>query len=295
MPSLVPKDAAFVTTDLIYSTVTGGKKPFQWINPPPVGTPLTNMDAGHHDWNITDLRSPQTDQDDFGLDKSGFAAVVSPSSMAYADWTNEEIIKSKYYVEVEALLKKQTGAHKVTIFDHTIRRQTLTQLGVEDTPETRQPVSRVHVDQTPESAIRRVRRHDPDQAEDLLKGRVQLINIWRPLRGPVQDVPLAVADYRSLSTPADFTPCDLIYSPEQIGETFVVNHNPQHKWYYLSEMQPSEALLLKCYDSASTVNNPLDGIAALTPHTAFQDSRYFGKPGVEPRESIELRALVYSN
>jgi len=109
------------------------------------------------------------------------------------------------------------------------------------------------------------------------------------------NVALAVADYRSLDTKKDVVPTDLIYTPEQIGETLTVLYNPSQKWYYLSDMQPSEALLLKCFDSLSTTENPKEGIASLAPHTAFQDARYVGKSGIEPRESIEIRALVYSS
>ena len=87
----------------------------------------------------------------------------------------------------------------------------------------------------------------------------------------------------------DLTPSDLIYSlePRNVGETFLVKYNPAHTWFYWSEMQPHEALALKCYDTASVAgknadrNNP---IAALVPHTAFADPKYENDPDVEPRE-----------
>ena len=66
-----------------------------------------------------------------------------------------------------------------SIFDHTIRRHPPKGTVVRDTPSTRMPVNRVHVDQTPESGRARVFRHDPDEAEDFMKGRVRLINVWR--------------------------------------------------------------------------------------------------------------------
>jgi hypothetical protein len=50
-------------------------------------------------------------------------------------------------------------------------------------------------------------------------------------------------------------------------------------------MQPHEALLLKCYDSAT------DGRARFVPHTAFIDPT--APEDAPPRESIELRTLVF--
>ena len=123
----------------------------------------------------------------------------------------------------------------------------------------------------------------PDEAESLLRGRVQVINLWRPIRGPLQDAPLAVADARSVA-PADLVGQDLVY-PDRVGETYAVTFNPAHRWFYVPDMQPHEALLLKCYDSAT------DGRARFAPHTAFEDpSARANKP---PRESIELRTLVF--
>lgn len=61
-------------------------------------------------------------------------------------------------------------------------------------------------------------RHTGDDAERLLRGRAQLINLWRPLRGPVLDVPLAFADARTLNK-SDLVPSRLIY-PDREGQTF---------------------------------------------------------------------------
>ena len=50
-------------------------------------------------------------------------------------------------------------------------------------------------------------------------------------------------------------------------------------------MRADEALLLKCYDSAT------DGRTRFVPHTAFIDPTT--PPDTPPRESIELRTLVF--
>ncbi len=153
--------------------------------------------------------------------------------------------------------------------------------GAPDAP--RQPATRVHVDQTVKSGPQRVRDLLPDEAERLLAGRVQIINLWRPIVGPLWDHPLAVADARSVD-PADLIPSDLIFA-DRIGEIYAVRHSPAQRWFYLSGMRPDEALLLKCYDSA------VDGRARFAPHTAFIDST--APADSPPRESIELRTLVF--
>jgi len=199
---------------LSYQVVPKGEKPWTWINPQPAGEDKENISLKQYPWTIQDIRGHEAE---YNTNNAGFAALKRPTKLQYDDWAKEDKIRGTYYAEVEQLLKEQTGAHKVTIFDHTIRRRPPPGEEVPDTPDTRQPVSRVHVDQTPESAVKRVRRHDPEQADELLKGRVRLINVWRPFR-EVKDIPLAMADFRSVDTSRDLQPCDLIYSREQVGK-----------------------------------------------------------------------------
>jgi hypothetical protein len=143
-------------------------------------------------------------------------------------------------------------------------------------------VQRVHIDQSYTAALSRVPYHLPQDSDELLKGRVQIINVWRPIR-TIQRDPLAVADADSVPD-SDLVATGLIY-PNRKGETFQVRHNEQHRWYYKSGLEPSEVLLIKCFDSKT------DGRARRVPHTAFVD------PGVSAdvpaRESIEVRALVF--
>lgn len=147
----------------------------------------------------------------------------------------------------------------------------------------RQPVGRVHVDHTAKSGPQRVRDLIPDDAEELLKGRVQIINLWRPIRGPLRDSPLAVCDARTVRFD-ELVPTDLVYQ-HRIGETYSVKFNPEHRWFYFPEMTTEEILLLKCFDSK------IDGRARFAPHTAFVDPPT--PPNAPPRESIELRTLVF--
>jgi hypothetical protein len=123
----------------------------------------------------------------------------------------------------------------------------------------------------------------PGEADELLRGRVQVINVWRPIRGPLKDTPLAVCDASTVK-PEQLVPSDLVYK-DRVGETYGVTFDPRHRWFYAPDMQTDEALLLKCYDSST------DGRARFAPHTAFTDPTT--PADAPPRESIEIRTLVF--
>jgi len=251
-------------------------RPFTYTYPPPDGQPRSNITAEPHCVPIRDLR-PIADR--VSLDREGFAVAQGPSALR--DFGDEAAIRAVYYPESARILQAATGAARVHIFDHTIRRQVP---GAEDRAGgARQPVARVHVDHTEWSGPQRVRDLLPDGAEALLRGRVQIVNLWRPIAGPVRDMPLAVCDTTTVA-PGDLVASDLIY-PDRRGETYQVRFNPAHRWYWLPEMTPEEALLLKVYDSAR------DGTARFSPHTAFADPG--APPDAPPRQSIELRALLF--
>lgn len=251
------------------------RKPQTYNFDPPAGVPRQNFNNAAQEVLIEDIRGREGD---FTIDGQGFAALRHRSQEA--DFVSEESIRALYYPESEALLRSLLGAERVLIFDHTIRRR---DPAGADREGARQPVARVHVDQTQRSGRERVFRHLPEEAETLVRGRVRIINLWRPIRGPVFDHPLAVADGASLR-PSDLVATDLLYR-DRTGETYSVTYDPGQRWYYWSAMQPDEVLLLKCYDSKET------GVARFAPHTAFADPRV--SPDVPPRQSIELRALVF--
>jgi hypothetical protein len=243
------------------------------------GTDATRSNLTHepHRVRIHSLRPIQTE---LGLDQEGFALVEHKS--AVDDFWNDDEVREIYYPEAQRFIAAKTGAARVFIFDHLQRRRVPGR--VDRMPGgPRQPATRVHVDHTARSGPQRVRDLLPDEAEELLKGRVQVINMWRPIRGPLRDAPLAVCDARTVD-PRDLVPSDLVYR-ERVGETYSVKWNPAHRWYYAPEMRTDEALLLKIADTREDV------AARFMPHTSFTDPTT--PPDAFPRESIELRTLVF--
>jgi len=280
-PSLtLSSEPASVSTTLNYFTPPkDGARPYNTINPDPAtGQRVKNWVPAEYPVEITNVRALKGELP--SLDQHGFQYVKHESKeKAFVD--SEEALKD-YYEETVELIKTVTGAKKAVIFDHTIRRRPT--IPTPDTPLSRQPVPLVHVDQTPNSARDRVYRHVPDEADELVKGRFQIINVWRPIGHPAFDTPLALGDGR-LIKPENLVPTALVY-PDREGETFSVAHSDAYRWYYLRGMTPSEAAFIKCFDS-----QPVEGGAKLTPHTAFVDPTT--PKDAKPRESIEMRALVF--
>ena len=127
------------------------------------------------------------------------------------------------------------------IFDHTLRCRIPGAIDrTRDAP--RQPATRVHVDHTAKSGPQPVRDLMGEDARELLHGRVQVINLWRPIHGALRDAPLAVCDASTVAD-ADLVPSGLVY-PDRVGETYSVTYSPAHRWFYAPEMPADEALLL---------------------------------------------------
>jgi hypothetical protein len=209
------------------------------------------------------------------LDREGF--VLQRCGTAVRNFYDPAEIRAVYYPEVEQLLRDVTGAPMACAFEHDVRRAE--SAGARG-QSAREPVRVVHDDYTEKSAPERVRLYLPDQAEVLLKRRFAVINVWRPVRGPVRDTPLAVCYAQTLA------PDDLVPTSEGVKhEVYLFKFRPTHRWCYFPEMQTDEAILLKCFDSSR------GGCARLTAHTAIDLPPAQVSP--PPRESIEVRALVF--
>ena len=265
-----------VDAELNYLTPMA-ERPRNYTYEPPAGVQRSNTVPEAHTVPIYDMRPIAWE---IALDDTGFALVGAET--AVRDFWNDDEIRDVYYPEAERAIADATGAERVFIFDHTRRRRIA---GADDrTPGVpRQPATRVHVDHTERSGPQRVRDLLGAEGEGLLRGRVQVINLWRPIRGPLRDAPLALCDARSVA-PSDLVPADLVYA-NRTGETYAVTYNPRHRWFYAPEMRADEGLLIKCFDSMT------DGRARFAPHTSFVDPT--APVDVLPRESIEIRSLVF--
>jgi hypothetical protein len=215
------------------------------------------------------------------LDREGF--VLLRQETAVTDFYDDDQVERVYYPEIETLLRRATGAERVVVFDATRRSDAGT--GASNRDGLRRPASRVHVDYTERSGPQRVRdllgEAEAKRLADA-SARIIQLNVWRPIRGPVERSPLAVADGSSVRF-EDLIATDQVF-PDRVGEIYHLAYHPSQRWYYASRMTPDEALLIKGWDSLD------DGRTRFTPHGAFElpDT----PADAAPRESIEVRTLM---
>lgn len=214
--------------------------------------------------------------EELSIDVQGFDLIHAPTRLGPVTDDSDPVIARDYHPEVEGILKKHTGADEIVLFDHTIR--------IASNEAGRLPVMHAHNDYTESSAPKRVADLiGATAAERWFRGRVAQVNLWRPLRGPVKALPLALADARSLG-PADLRETALVFD-DRVGQIYHLDYNPAQRWTYFPEMTPDEAILIKGYDSAT------DGRSRFTPHTAFADPST--PPDAPARHSIEARAFLF--
>lgn len=276
MAQIATASLPYIQASLNYLAATG-EKPVTYAYPPPPGVPWSTAEAEEHATDIHDLRPAASH---LLLDGVGFEFLSHRS--AVRNFWDEEEIRRVYYPESIEFLKRVTGANEARIFDHTLRRRVVGE--ADRSPGVpRQPANRVHVDQTAASGAARLRHEYPDEADALLRRRVAIVNLWRPIKSPVLDAPLAVCDALSVE-PRDLIASDLVFRDRR-GETYNLVYNPGQRWFYAPQMRADEVLLLKCFDSRE------DGaVARFAPHAAFIDPT--APRDAPPRESIELRAFV---
>lgn len=263
-----------VTVDIPYTVDTGEKLVNETFGP----NNIRRRKTGTHDLQTMTVYNGRLSADQFSLEEHGFKLVEHKTKVA--DFFDEAQLKTVYYPEVEALIRRESGAARVAIFDHTLRS------GEEAEREAkliREPVLSAHNDYTEWSGPNRVREFLPDEADELLKRRFAIIQVWRAINRPIQSNPLAVADAKSVAM-EDLLVAERRY-PHRVGQTYRLKHNPNHRWFYFPEMRRDEALVFKVYDSEK------DGRARFTPHTSFNDPA--SPPNARPRQSIEARAFAF--
>jgi hypothetical protein len=276
MNAVLDRSAARDVEAVINYTRKSEVRPVNYTFDPPPGVPRYSGENDSRSVLIRDAREARG----LSLDVNGFELLQHDGTLHHWDaFRDDQRVRTVDYPEVTAAVRAHTGADKVVIFDHTLRDSSV----APGHATLRDPVRRVHDDQTFESAPRRVSRHlTAEEAAWRLKRRFAIINFWRPIGGPVRRSPLAICDARTIEQ-GDLIASDLVY-PDWVGETYGVAYNSNHTWYWYPRQQVWEATLLKIYDSAT------DGRARLTAHTAFELPE---SSAAVPRRSIEIRLMLF--
>jgi hypothetical protein len=262
----------FIEAELNYLVDTGEK-------PASYSRELGSQRTGKYEEHAVTIYNGRAIAHHLSLEREGFIFINHETKVR--NFYDDNEVRSVYYPEIEQLVKELSGATRVLVFDHTLRSA---DSATRDAKKISGPVPNVHNDYTEWSGPQRVRDLLPAaEAEELLKHRFAVIQVWRPIRGSVQMEPLGIADAQSIGT-KELIASARVY-PDRIGEVYHITFNPDHRWYYFPNMQRNEALVFKCYDSER------DGRARWTAHAAFNDPS--SPPDASPRESIEMRTLAF--
>lgn len=262
--------------------------------------PGAEVNTGSYETHAVKVRDGRPIADHFELDTHGF--VLAAHESAVSDFFDNDEIADTYVDEAEALVARLTGADFVASRGWMCRNSgEHKQRKVENYSHNggiQPPAAEAHVDFTRESAdaIAAATFEERFAGEKPYR-RFLVTSLWRTFSPPPQDWPLALCDGRSVErdegTPNALVVVDEI--PDQdtmLGElgpgqavvtADVFRYRPGHRWWYFSNMNRDEAILLKFYDSD-------DSVVQRVPHTAFKDMSF---PGANVRHSIELRSVAY--
>lgn len=268
-----PHPAATVEADIGFLVPRPGR-PFAYGGEPPDGAQPATIEFEARRVQIRDVRFHAP----LSLAANGAALGHWPTRVT--DFYDDDELHRRYYPEAAEIIATVLGAARVIVFDHNVRRGDGADPIALRYPVAR-PVHHAHVDYTQLSANQRLQRQLRADRGSLVGTRFMQVNLWRPIRAPLRDAPLAICDGATVST-SSLRVADLRY-PDRTGELYYLAYEPEQRWYFASDMAVEEAWLFKNFDSDS------GACARQAPHSAFQDPRV---RLTVPRESIEVRALA---
>jgi hypothetical protein len=216
---------------------------------------------------------------DTELDREGFRLVTHRSEVR--DFLDRDLVSAIYPDEIAQLVRQHTGADSVVVTAPAIIRFSEAS-GKAGSLDNSMPARFVHIDASAATSAMFAARLTP---EGQTLRRYAHYNVWRSFSGAPQDVPLALCDARSVSSD-DRKSADAIFDPpdgaaEWSFESWIITHNPAHRWHWFPDMSGDEAIIFKTSDSLQ--QNPV-------PHVAF-DNR-LAPNGCHPRISIEMRVFA---
>lgn len=256
--------------------VDTGVPPVRYIDWPEMEAKEVPPQYREHEMSV---RNGRPLREAFDLDTHGFVFVDHQTRVK--DFVDAAERAAVYDLEVQALIKKHSGASEVVVFDHTIR---VGEEAMQKASGARPTVKGVHNDYTERSAPRRLRDIVGDaEAERRFKKRWAIIQVWRPIRGKVLSEPLGICDGRTIPQEG-FIRVERRYK-YRTGEVYHIAHNPAHEWFYFPQMERHEALVFKVFDSDASKPS------RFTAHSAFDDPQT--PAGAPPRESIETRTFAF--
>lgn len=75
-----------------------------------------------------------------------------------------------------------------------------------------------------------------------------IISFWKSLQGAGNDWPLALCDARTMNHDSDTITADVVYHNRYLENEFVF-YKPEHRWYYVKDLQDDEIIMFVQQDS----------------------------------------------
>ena len=127
------------------------------------------------------------------------------------------------------------------------------------------------------------------------------LSIWRLLKGPNNDWPLALCDYRTVNPERDSLSNDILFR-EETGENMLLKYNGAHRWYYMSDQDVDDVIVFR----NTHTNSPQSARRLTLLVVSFSNLRFLGawqasffNSGAGSgqsfgRESIEVRVAAFT-
>ncbi len=248
------------------------------------------------------IRDARPHQSQFTLASHGFRLYEHRSMVR--NFLDKEEVAAVYPDEVVAAIRRWTGADRVATMSWMVRTSgelpahRPDETGYKHSGGVQPPAGEAHCDASPD----RVDNFARTLHEQRFPGappyqRFIYSSFWRTFSPPPQDYPLALCDGNSVAddegVPNTLHVVDRIPEHEEMLRPMpdedkrvaaaIFHHNPNHRWWYFSDMTRDEVLLITFHDSRRV--RPWR-----VPHTAFRDT---SRADARPRSSIEFRSVAY--
>jgi hypothetical protein len=230
--------------------------------------------------------------------------VLKQHRSAVRNFRDKDEVEASYPGEVAAAIKQWTGADRIATMSWMVRTSgelpahAREEQGYRHHGGVQPPAAEAHCDASPDRVDAFARNLYQQRFPDApAYQRFLYMSFWRAFSPPPQDYPLALCDGNSVgdeegvpntlfvvdNIPAREEMLRPVPDEDQRVAAAIFRHNPNHRWWYFSNMTRDEVLLLVFHDSRRI--RPWR-----VPHTAFRDT---SRPEAHPRESIEFRSVAY--
>jgi hypothetical protein len=109
--------------------------------------------------------------------------------------------------------------------------------------------------------------------------------VWRVLKGPNNDWPLAVCDFSSINIDEETTTNDALHLT-RTGENWLLYPSDTHQWYYMSDMEPEDLIIFRNADSKGELSRKSFLFAVEGAHT------YAGKAAFMLHSTIHSQQVI---